>query len=435
MKSKRIIALLLSMLLILSLCGCGFKNVVSGRDYIYWLNYKPELDETLQELAAKYSESSGIDVKVVTPESGAYTQTLQEELEADEPPTMFVINNQYDAEKYGSGALNLSDTKIQRELDKTQATIVGALYNEAGKLVGLPYCQECCGIAVNPELFEALGYSAEDIKNFDSLKELAELIHNNASWLGYDAFCSLDLDAASSWRVTAHLANLEYFYEERDSSSWGETPPTLTGAHLPNFKKLYDLIINNSVSEPGELASGGHDPIEEFTSGKAAFFLTGSWDYAGLKAAVPNVTLIPYYCGVKGEEKAGLSCGTENYWAVNVNASDAAQKSTLDFMYWLVTDEEASGALAEQLGYLPYKHAAKSDNGFLALANKYIKEERYTMDWAMKYQPEREVYRAGLVSALAAYNEDQSEAAWEAFKTAFVDDWTRLYIAYYTDNE
>lgn len=432
MRSKRIVALLLSFLLILSLVGCGgIKSVVSGSDDIYWLNYKPELDETLQSLAAKYTENTGVNVKVVTPESGTYSRTLQDELQTDDPPTLFVINNQADAEKYGGGALDLSDTAIQRELDTTPSTTVAGLYNEGGKLVGLPYCQECYGIAVNPDLLENLDYKVEDIKNFDSLKEIAETIHANASWLGYDAFCSLDLDAASSWRVTGHLANLEYFYEERDSNTWGETPPTLTGAHLPHFKNLYDLIINNGVSAPEELAAGGHNPREEFTSGKAAFFLTGSWDYAALKAAVPNVTMIPYYCGVKGEEKAGLNCGTENYWSVNVKASDAAQKSTLDFMYWLVTDEEASASLAEQLGYLPFKHAAKSDNGFLALANQFIKEERYTMDWAMKFQPNRDVYRAGLVNALTAYNADQSDSNWEAFKTAFVDDWTKLYVDIY----
>lgn len=432
MKSKRIIALLLSLLLILSLVGCGIENAVSGgSDAICWLNYKPELDATLQTLAAKYTEKTGISVKIITPESGTYSRTLQESLDAEDPPTMFVINTPADAEAFGGYAYDLSDTDIQKELDNTPATTVGSIYNAAGKLVGLPYCQECFGIAVNPDLLAPLNYTVEDIKNFDSLKEIAQVIHANASWLGYDAFCSLDLDAVSSWRVTGHLANLEYVYEERDASSWGETPPTLTGAHLPDFKNLYDLIINNGVSAPESLAAGGHNPIEEFTSGKAAFLPAGSWDYATLKAAVPNVTMIPYYCGVKGEEKAGLNCGTENYWAVNVKASDAAQKSTLEFMYWLVTDEEASSALATQLGYLPYKHAAKSDNGFLTLANQYIKEERYTMDWAMKYQPSRDVYRAGLVTALTAYNADQSDKNWEAFKTAFVDDWAKLYVELY----
>ena len=34
-----------------------------------------------------------------------------------------------------------------------------------------------------------------------------------------------------------------------------------------------------------------------------------------------DLTMIPIYCGVEGEEKAGLCCGTENCWAINKNAS------------------------------------------------------------------------------------------------------------------
>ena len=38
--------------------------------------------------------------------------------------------------------------------------------------------------------------------------------------------------------------------------------------------------------------------------------------------------MIPFYCGVAGEEKAGLNCGTENCWAVNAKASEEDQKAT-----------------------------------------------------------------------------------------------------------
>ena len=434
MKIKRIAALLLAVILMASLAACDLEKWISKDDSIYWLNFKPELDATLQSLASQYQEKTGVEVKVVTPESGSYLQTLREELEGEDPPTMFVINNQEGAEEFGYTCMDLTGSDVQKQLIiSPPSAVVSSLYDKSGNLVGIPYCRECFGIAVNPDLLEPLGYSAEDIKNFDSLKTVAEALHAGASENGYDAFCSLDLDAASSWRVTSHLVNLEYYYEERDSATWYEAPPTLTGAHLSELKNLYDLIINNSVSAPGELAAGGHDPFAEFTSGKAAFFLTGSWDYAKLKESVPNVTIIPYYCGVKGEEKAGLNSGTENYWAVNAEAPDVAKRSTLAFMNWLVTDADASAALAKQLGYLPYKKAAKAENGFLTVQDQLVKEEHYTMDWAMKHQPNSDVYRAGLVTALTAYNADQSDKNWDLFKTAFVENWTKEYMKLYNN--
>ena len=137
--------------------------------------------------------------------------------------------------------------------------------------------------------------------------------------------------------------------------------------------------------------------------------------------------MIPYYCGVKGEEKAGLNSGSENYWAVNAAVSEADQKATLDFMKWLVTDEGASKAMVDQIGNMPYKNAAKSENGFLAKQNEYISNGNYRMDWLMLHQPNPATYRSELVNALSAYNADRTDANWDKVKEAFVGNWAKLY--------
>ena len=240
------------------------------------------------------------------------------------------------------------------------------------------------------------------------------------------------MDDSSSWRVTGHLANLEFFYEEHkgDGASkdkWKETPATIEGTYLPNFKNLYDLIINNSVTAPDQLATGGHDPAQQFKDGKATFYLTGSWDYADITKSVKNTTMLPYYCGVKGEEKAGLNNGTENCWAINKNASKKDQKASMDFLMWLVSDAEASKALVEQLGIMPFKDAAESTNGWLKRSAEYTDAGNYVMDWATNFEPNVDTYRAGLVSALNDYNSKQNDENWDKFKTAFVDGWATQY--------
>ena len=50
MRSKRIIALIISVMLIVSMTACDFG---SGKGSVYWLNFKPELDATLRSLADK----------------------------------------------------------------------------------------------------------------------------------------------------------------------------------------------------------------------------------------------------------------------------------------------------------------------------------------------------------------------------------------------
>ena len=414
----------LSLLLITILCVGLFAGCAGGeKGRVYWLNFKPESDEVLQEVAKMYTEETGVEVKVLTAASGTYNQTLLAEMDKAEAPTLFVIGNQNAVKEWKDYALNLKDSAIAKELN----TDAYNMYDADGNLVSIGYCYECYGIIVNPTLIEKAGYKMDDLKNFEGLKKVAEDIHKRAKELGFDAFSASDMDDSSSWRFTGHMANLEYYYESRDAGGWKECPAEIKGTYMENFKNLYDLCINNSMTPAKELATGGHDAQNQFKTGKAAFYVNGSWEYSAVAEAVPNATMIPYYAGVKGEEKAGLNCGTENYWAINSKVSKADQKATMDFMVWCVTNEEASRKLVDTFGVMPYKSAAESTNGFLAAANKYSADGCYVMDWATNYQPNVDEYRKALVSALNAYNANQTEANWAEVKTAFVDGWAYQY--------
>ena len=448
---KKIIAMLLAVVMVFALAACGGNSGSSAapapaaekpaaeapaaeapaaeapaaKGSVYWLNFKPELDESAQKLAAMYTEKTGVPVKVVTAASGTYSQTLTSEMDKSSAPTLFVIGNQAGVKDWGEFALDLTGTPIAEELNTDGFN----LYDEDGRLVSIGYCYECYGIIVNPDLIEAAGHSMDELVNFDGLKAVAEDIHARAGELGFDAFSSSDMDGSSSWRFTGHMANLEYFYEERDAGGWTECPATLTGAYMQNFKNLYDLCINNSLTDPKDLATGGHDAENEFKTGKAAFFVNGSWEYAAVSGDVPRATMIPYYCGVAGEEKAGLNCGTENCWAINAKASEADQKATMDFMVWMVTDPDASRIVVDSFGAMPYKNAVESTNKFLAAADAYAAAGNYVMDWATNYQPGVDDYRKGAVSALNAYNADPTDANWATVVTAFIDGWAAQYAA------
>lgn len=403
--------------------GGGSTDAAAGS--VYWLNFKPELDETLQSLAATYTEKTGVSVKVVTAASGTYEQTLISAMDkTDEAPTLFVIGNAGSVDEWGSYALDLTGTPIEAESN----TDAYNQYDSEGKLVSQGYCYECYGIVTNVDLVEKAGHTMAEITNFDGLKAVVEDIHTRAAELGFDAFAAPDMDGDNSWRITGHLANLEYYYEEQAAGAkWETCPESITGAYMDNYKNILDLIINNAAEDPATLATGGHAPMDEFTGGKAAFFLTGSWDHASIAEAQPNTTMIPYYCGVEGEEKAGLNCGTENCWAVNAKMPEEDQQATLDFMVWLVSDPEASGALSAQLGTLPFANATPGENAYLQAANDYTAAGNYVMDWATNFQPNVDAYRAALVSALNVYCADQSDANWAQVVTAFVDGWATQY--------
>ncbi|MCR4676758.1 MAG: ABC transporter substrate-binding protein [Sphaerochaetaceae bacterium] len=425
---KKLITVLLVLLLALT---AVFANAAAEKTAgsVYWLNFKPESDETLQKLAALYTSKTGVPVKVVTAASGTYNETLTAEMDKSAAPTLFVVGNQAAVGTWGDYCYDLKGTKVAGELN----TDAYNLYTADGKLASIGYCYECFGIIVNKELLEKAGHSISEIKNFATLKAVAEDIHARAKELGFDAFTSSGMDGSSSWRFTGHLINTDLYYESRDAGFWTECPAEIKGTYLANFKNLWDLYISNSSYDPAVLATGGFDAEAEFGKKQAVFYQNGNWEYDALvnNYGLDKNTLkmIPFYCGVAGEEKAGLNCGTENCWAVNAKASKADIEATLEFMYWMVTDPEATALLATTFGSIPYKKAATPENVFLAQANEYANAGCYTMTWAFNFTPNVDSWRAGMVSAMNQYDAARTAENWKLVENAFVQGWATQYKA------
>lgn len=406
--------------------GCGnssSSDKSSAKGSVYWLNFKPEADEALQGIAKTYEKENGVKVKVVTAASGNYNSTLTSEMGKSAAPTLFVVGNQAAVKTWDDYCIDLKDTDVYKEL----STDAFNLTDENGKVASIGYCYESYGIIVNKKLLKKAGYEITDIKDFASLKSVAEDIHKRADKLGFDAFTSSGMDDASSWRFTGHLANMPLFYEGRDDG-WKEAPSEIKGTYLENFKDVWDLYINNSKYDKKTLATGGYDAEAEFKKGEAVFYQNGTWEYDALKKSISDddMQMIPIYCGVEGEEKAGLCSGTENCWAVNAKASKADQKATLEFMKWLVTSEEGTKVMAEQFGAIPYKKAADSGNVFLKNANDLLEAGNYNVDWTFNYTPNVDEWRASLVAAMNKYD---AGGSWDDVKTAFVQGWATQYKA------
>ena len=392
---------------------------------VYYLNFKPEADAAWQELAKKYTELTGVPVKVVTDASGDYQTTLTSEMDKSEAPTLFQCGNQGALNTWGEYCLDLKDTDFYKEMTTDDFNLFG----ENGEVLAAGYCYEAFGIIVNKALLEKAGHSIDEITNFDTLKAVADDIHARAAELGFDAFSSSGLDGSSSWRFSGHLANMPLFYEFRDDNVTAQ-PATITGKYLDNYKAIWDLYTTDTATTGADLITATGDMSRgEFKEGKAVFYQNGTWEYAGLVEAglkPEDLAMIPIYCGVEGEEKAGLCCGTENCWSVNKEASPENIQATLDFMKWVVTSEEGTTMMAEQFGPCPFKSAKAPENVFFAQANDYIAKGNYVVTWAFNYTPAVEDWRAGVVDALSKY---VAGGSWDDVKTAFVDGWAAQYAA------
>ena len=430
---KKFLALILALVMALSLVACGGNSGAQGEGdgdaatgSVYYLNFKPEAEEAWQALAKTYTEQTGVPVKVVTAASGEYETMLVSEMDKDAAPTLFQCNEGGVA-TWGDFCYDLSDSAVYNEL----ASKDYALKNADGEVISIAYCLETYGIIVNKALLEQAGHSLDEITDFDSLKAVADDIHARAGELGFDAFTSAGLDGSSSWRFSGHLANMPLFYEFRDDGV-SSKPATIKGTYLDNYKKVWDLYITDSATTGAALLTATGDQAEaEFGEGKAVFYQNGTWEYSNLTAAdkfamnPDDLTMIPIYCGVEGEEKAGLCTGTENYWSVNKNAKEEDIKATLDFLYWVVTSEEGTTMMAEQFGACPFNSSKAPSNPFSALANEYVANGSYPVTWAFNYTPAVNDWRAAVVDALSKYT--AGDGSWDDVKTAFVEGWATQY--------
>ena len=420
---KKIIALTLVLILAVGLFA-GCKS--SDKGSVYFLNFKPEADSAWQALAKTYTEKTGVTVKVVTAASGTYETTLTAEMAKKDAPTLFQCGNETALDTWKDYCLALDGTKFLNEMTTSDFNIKG----EDGKTYCAGYCYEAFGIIVNTELLEKAGHSLDDIKDFASLKAVAEDITAHKDELGFAAFSSAGLDSSSSWRFSGHLANMPLYYEFRDDGVTAQ-PATITGAYLDNFKNIWDLYVNDSAADPTTLSTSTKDEsCAEFTEGKAVFYQNGTWEYSGLIDAGmtdDQLAMIPIYCGVDGEENAALCSGTENCWAINSKASEEDIQASMDFLVWLVTDPDASAVYVEQLGAVPFKNCPASPNKFIVDGNELLSEGKYAVTWAFNYTPNVDSWRATVVTALAAYSADQSDANWQQVVSAFVDGWAIEY--------
>ena len=446
---KKTLAILLSLVLIVGLfAGCGAKTetpaattaapaadttaapeteapAASATGSVYYLNFKPEADAAWQELAKTYTEQTGVKVTVVTAASGTYDDTLTAELDKAAAPTMFQAGNQGAIDAYGEWCMDLRDTDVYKEMTTDDFNLKG----EDGSVLSIGYCYESFGIIVNKALLEKAGHSLDEITNFESLKAVADDIHARASELGFDAFTSAGLDGSSSWRFSGHLLNMPLFYQFRDDGVTKQ-PATITNKYLDNFKAIWDLYITDSATTGAALTTATGDQAEaEFGKGEAVFYQNGTWEYSNLTGTFgmnpDDLAMIPIYCGVEGEEKAGLCTGTENYWSVNKNAKEEDIKATLDFLYWVVTSEEGTTMMAEQFGACPFNSSKAPSNPFSALANEYVANGSYPVTWAFNYTPAVNDWRAAVVDALSKYT--AGNGSWDDVKTAFVEGWATQY--------
>ena len=410
-------------------------TAASGEGKVYYLNFKPEQADAWVDLAAQYTEETGVPVTVETAASGTYEQTLKSEMAKTDAPTLFQVNGPVGLASWKDYCYDLKDSEIYKQVKSDDFVL-----KDGDAVDGIAYVIETYGIIYNTTLLNeycqtdgAVISSADEINSFDKLKAVADDIQAKKDELGVmGAFTSAGMDSSSDWRFKTHLANLPIYYEYKDKGI-GSTD-AIEGTYLDNYKQIWDLYITDSTCEPTMISSKtGEDAAAEFAMGDAVFYQNGTWAYADITAeglTDDELGMLPIYIGAPGEENQGLCTGSENYWCVNKNASEADIQATLDFLNWCITSDTGRDAIANTMGFLtPFKSfddGYMPSNPLVAIADGYIADGKTAVSWNFSSIPS-ETWKDNVGAALTEYA--QGTGDWSAVEDAFVNGWATEYAA------
>lgn len=417
----------------LTACSSGADKAADDKGSVYYLSFKPEQDQIWQDVAKAYTEETGVEVKVVTAASGTYEQTLKSEVAKSDAPTLFQINGPVGLKNWIDYTADLSETDFYKNLLDPSLAVT-----KDGKVYGVPYVVEGYGIIYNQKIMDkyfALGgakvKSMDEITNFDTLKAVADDMQAKKAELGIEGvFASTSLKPGEDWRWQTHLADLPVYFEYQDAKV--EDSDELKFTYNEQFKNIFDLYLTDSTIDP-KLASSKAvtDSMAEFALGKAAMVQNGNWAFgqisevAGNTVGAEDVKMLPIYTGHKGEEKQGLNIGTENYFSINSQASEADQKASIDFVNWLVSSEKGKKFMVEDLGFIPpfntFTDAEQPSDPLAQEVVRYMSDsEKKSIPWVFTTFPSQ-TFKEDFGAALSQYAAGQME--WNKVVEIFTTEW------------
>lgn len=320
-------------------------------------NNDPTMAPLWQQIAADYSAKTGVEVILVAERQDATLLTLaQNELNAD-----------LCADLSGSAAYaQLSSW----DLALTQGDAVYAIAAEV----------ECFGLLCNESLMAQAAHTRKDIADFASLSAVVQ----NITAAGLHPFAGRERQG----HFGAKLASLPV-----------------------DFRPLIDLWISAYCADSQD------DPSHLFANGETVFYLGSTDEFEVMSAiGVQNLSILPLYLGVEGEQSQSLCVAAKRYWCVSSQASPEDITATIDFLGDLVTAEGEKAAPVDRLQLLaPYRQAAYISNPLEQSLRDDVRSGKTLMVCRYLTEPP-----AGLPEALSAYAADQTEENWAAVEAALV---------------
>ena len=363
-------------------------------------NSKNELQEVLEEAAAKYGEEHNVNIEVYY-SSDTVAAHLSTRYASGSPYTLNMVDAKdvyILGEEYGYDMSNedwVKDTNYAISVDD--------------KVLGFPFCIEARGILFNADAIkEATGEDFDD----SSIQTLDD----------FDAFCQKLVDAGMEtptsilkpdWSLAAHY--LQQVYEERENvqgfidSLYDGTADLMNDEKFNALMDTFDVLKKYNAFADAPITAEDELVHMMMSEGDVAFQFGGCWewndiidyDYTGNVGMMPvpqNVTDLATGCLVGG--------GSKFFYVDNSEyTSDEQRAAACDFLNWLVYDDEGKFFVSDICACVsPFNNnEVPCTNDLGAYVKKYVNEGKLIPNY--DYDPDD--HYAVLGAVMQKYLDDE----------------------------
>lgn len=386
---KKLVAIMTVAAMAISMAACGGSGssapagdgststtAAASTGAIRLLNGKPEIDSQLQELAAKYKEETGKEVKVETigGDTSASDQ-LKQMYQAENMPDIFVIEANQAANWDGL----LADLSGEAWTNDTDYELV----DENMGTIGFPYTVEATALAYNADVLEKAGIDPAALTSPAAWLSACETLDSKKDELGLTAvfgWCAepANLGWSSGTHVFAQYLDAGLAQDDTTYIDLLNDGGKIDEARMLKFAEFVGMM--NKYADPALLVDGTYDnQVAGFAAGKYAFVTQGNWINATVTASADysgfGMGFAPY---AFEDGMDTIIAGPPSYWTVY---SEGKVDDAKAFLQW-VSDDSAQDILVNKAGLIsPFNDCAYIPADPFAESIKSYMEAGKTSGW------------------------------------------------------
>lgn len=312
---------------------------------------KVEINDSLQALAKKYEEETGVKVEVTSVGGGAdYGAALKAEFQKGTEPDIFMIQGAGDLEVWSHKVDDLSSEKwVSNAVKGTLDTVT-----KDGKIYGMPVATEGYGLIYNKEILDKASIDPKSINTFDKLKAAVEKLDSMKGDLGLENVISYT--TKEFWVTGNHTFNIALSAQENPAQFTKDyidgKADIVNNQGFKDWTNLVDLLCKYGGGATLDTIDYSTQ-VGNFALGKTAFLHQGNWtsgDLEGLGADF-DMGFIPLAINNDTEVSGSIPVGVPMYWTVNKDSE--VNKEAKEFLDWTVTSETGQEALVKDMKMIP----------------------------------------------------------------------------------